>query len=75
MGERIALIDTGEFWQSMFSYIGSGMIEVGAKDWKESTLIDRYGEEILLISKPQMSHLADLVRPKLTAKIQQFLAQ
>lgn len=74
MGDRIALIDTGEFWQSMFSYIGSGIIEVGAKDWKESTLIDRYKPEIFLISKKQMSHLADLVRPQLTAKIQSFLA-
>ena len=74
-GERISLIDYGDFWSSMFTYIGQGMIEVSAKDWKESMLVERYGENIFLISKTQMQHLAGLVRPKLEAKITSYMAQ
>lgn len=74
-GERISLIDYGDFWGSMFSYVGQGMIEVSSKDWKESMLVQEYGESIFLISKTQMQHLASLVRPKLDAKIAQHYAQ
>ena len=74
-GPRISLIEYGDFWQSMFSYVGQGMIEVGSKDWKESMLVKEYNPNIFLISKTQMQHLASLVRPKLDAKIRQHYAQ
>jgi len=73
MGERIALIDTGEFWKSMFANIYDGSIIVDSKDWKRDMLVDRYGDEIFLISKTQMEYLASLVNPLLNAKIKQFL--
>jgi hypothetical protein len=68
MGERIALIDTGEFWKSFFTELGENFISIDAKDWKRDELVSRYGEEIFLISKPQMSELASLVKPLLKAK-------
>lgn len=74
-GERISLIDYGDFWNGMFAFIGQGMIEVGSKDWKESMLIQEYGENIFLISKTQLEYLSSLVRPQLEAKITQYLAQ
>jgi hypothetical protein len=74
MGERIALIDTGRFWKSFFSSIYQGAIEVDAKDRLRDELVERYGEEIFLISPKQMSYLAGLVRPKLEARINQYLS-
>jgi hypothetical protein len=68
MGERIALIDTGEFWKSFFTELGENFISIDAKDWKRDELVSRYGEEIFLISKPQMSELASLVKPLLKVK-------
>lgn len=73
--DRISLIDTGDFWKSMFTDIGYGTLSIEARDWKTDTLIDRYGENILLISKSQLLHLATLVYPILKAKVQQHYAQ
>lgn len=73
MGERIALIDTGEFWQSFFATIYQGTIEIDAKDWKRDRLVERYGEEIFMLSKSQMDYLASKVRPLLEAKINAYL--
>jgi len=75
MGERIALIDTGEFWKSFFTEVGENFISIDSKDWKRDELVQRYGDEIFLISKPQMSELATLVRPILKRKIDQHFAQ
>ena len=74
MGERIALIDTGRFWGSFFSSIYQGSIEIDSKDRLRDELVSRYGQEIFLISKPQMNYLASIVRPKLEAKINQYLS-
>lgn len=73
--DRISLIDTGAFWKSMFTDIGYGTLSIEARDWKTDMLIDRYGKEILLISKSQLSHLATLVQPLLKVKIDQHYAQ
>jgi len=75
MSDRIALIDTGEFWQSFFTELGENFISIDAKDWKRDELVQRYGAEIFLISKPQMSELATLVRPILKRKIDQHFAR
>ena len=74
MGERIALIDTGRFWDSMFSNIYKESIMVDSKDWKRDMLVEQYGNEIFLISEKQMSYLADLVRPHFFAKVNEILA-
>lgn len=75
MGQFIALIDTGEFWKSMFTEIKEGLISVDAKDWKRNELVQRYGEEIFMISDTQFKYLSSRVEPYLQAKITQYLAQ
>ena len=71
--DRITLLDTGDFWNSFFATIYQGSIEVDAKDWKRDMLVERYGEEIFMISKTQMSEIARIVRPRLEQKIKQYL--
>lgn len=75
MGNFIALIDTGEFWKSMFTTIKQGLISVDAKDWKRNELVQRYGESIFQISDTQFKYISTLVEPRLKAKIDQFYAQ
>lgn len=75
MGNRIALIDRGQFWASFFLNVYQGSIIVDADDKKRDMLVERYGDEIFLISKKQMEYLSTLVRPLLMAKINQYLAQ
>ena len=74
MGERIALIDTGQFWNSFFSSIYQGSIEIDSKDRLRDELVGRYREEIFLISKTQMNYLASIVQPKLKTKINEYLS-
>jgi len=69
MGERIALIDTGEFWNSMFLEVINGSFSVDSKDWKRDELVVRYGEEIFLVSDKQLEHIASLAYPLLKQEI------
>lgn len=65
LGDRIALIDTGEFWNSIFATAYKGSVEIDAKDWKRDELIARYDEEIFLLSKESLEELSELVHTEL----------
>lgn len=75
MGERIALIDTGEFWQSMFATPYDGMVEVDAKDWKRDELVERYGEEIFQLLPAQWKHIYSLAETEYKHRVYQWLNQ
>jgi hypothetical protein len=65
LGDRIALIDTGEFWNSIFATAYKGSVEIDAKDWKRDELVARYDEEIFLLSKESLEELSELVHTEL----------
>lgn len=75
MGDRIALIDRGDFWRSFFVDVSGGLIKIDAASLLRDELVKRYTDAIFLISKKQMEYLSTLVRPILMAKINQYLAQ
>ncbi len=65
LGDRIALIDTGEFWDSIFATAYKGSVEIDAKDWKRDELVARYDEEIFLLSKESLEELSELIHIEL----------
>ncbi len=65
LGDRIALIDTGEFWDSIFATAYKGSVEIDAKDWKRDELVARYDEEIFLLSKESLEELSELIHTEL----------
>lgn len=65
LGDRIALIDTGEFWNSIFATAYKGSVEIDAKDWKRDDLVARYDEEIFLLSKESLEELSELIHTEL----------
>lgn len=73
LGERIALYDLGDFWNSMFVLASYGSIEFSAKDRKTDMLVEIYGEAIFGLSDIQKEALAELARPILYEKIINFL--
>ena len=75
MGDRIALIDRGDFWKSFFLNMYQGSIIIDADDKKRDRLVDRFTDAIFLLSPKSMEYLSTLVRPLLMAKINQYLAQ
>lgn len=75
MGERIALIDTGDFWQSIFATPYDNMIEIDAKDWKRDELVERYGEVIFQLLPEQWKHIFSLVEEEYRKKVYAWLNQ
>ena len=75
MGARIALIDTGDFWKSMFTDVGYNSLTIDAKDWKKDMLIERYGEAILYIDPKNQEYLSTLILPRLKAKFDETFAK
>ncbi len=65
LGDRIALIDTGDFWESIFATAYKGSVEIDAKDWKRDELVARYDEEIFLLSKESLEELSELIHTEL----------
>lgn len=65
LGDRISLIDTGDFWESIFATAYKGSVEIDAKDWKRDELVARYDEEIFLLSKESLEELSELVHTEL----------
>lgn len=61
MGERIALIDTGDFWNSFLSQARSGKLFVSATDWKTDELISRYGKSIFDLDNESQIKLKELL--------------
>lgn len=72
LGDRIALIDTGEFWKSIFATAYKGSVEIDAKDWKRDELIARYGDEVFLLAEDSLEELSKLVFTKLKQRWNDF---
>ena len=75
MGERIALIDTGDFWNAMFLEVINGTFSIDSKDWKRDELVVRYGEEIFMLSDKQAEHIAGLAFPIIQEEVAKIYAQ
>ena len=75
MGDRIALIDTGDFWRSMFATAYDSMIEVDAKDWKRDMLVERYGEAIFQISHTQWEAIYEKAETDYKQRVTKWLNQ
>lgn len=75
IGERISLIDTGEFWRGFFATTYSGDIEVDSKEWKRDFLVERYGEEIFQVSVDSLSVIVEEMLPSLQKKVHDYLSR
>lgn len=75
MGERIALIDTGEFWKGFFASTYGGGIEVDSKEWKRDMLVERYGEEIFQLAPDSLETLVEDIFPSLQKKVHDYLSR
>ena len=74
LGDRIALIDTGEFWESIFATAYKGSVEIDAKDWKRDELIARYGDEVLLLADDSLEEISKLVFTKLKQRFDEHFS-
>ena len=75
MGDRIALIDTGEFWKGFFATTYKGGIEVDSKDWKRDMLVERYGEEVFQVARDSLETLVEEMLPSLQKKVHDYLSR
>ena len=73
MGERIALIDEGDFWRGMFAVVEGGSIFIDSTDWKSEMLIDRYGEEIFQMSSESLKSIVSEVFPEFKKKVHDYI--
>ncbi len=73
MGERIALIDEGDFWRGMFAVVEGGSIFIDSTDWKSEMLIDRYGEEIFQMSSESLKSIVSEIFPELKKKVHDYI--
>ena len=73
MGERIALIDEGDFWRGMFAVVEGGNIFIDSTDWKSEMLIDRYGEEIFQMSSESLKSIVSEVFPEFKKKVHDYI--
>lgn len=75
MGERIALIDTGDFWKGFFATAYNGGIEVDSKEWKRDMLVERYGEPIFQLAPDSLESLVEDLFPKLQKRVHDILSR
>ncbi len=73
MGERIALIDEGDFWRGMFAVVEGGSIFIDSTDWKSEMLIDRYGEEIYQASRSSLISIVNEVFPEFKKRVNDYI--
>lgn len=73
-GDRISLIDKGDFWNSFFVKAENGKLIFGATDWKTEDLIKTYGELVFGLAVEQRTELARLAKPILNKKILKYLS-
>ena len=74
-GDRISLIDKGDFWKSFFVKAENGKLLFDATDRKTEELIKTYGELVFGLSGIQKEALAELAKPILYEKILKYLRQ
>jgi hypothetical protein len=73
MGERIALIDEGDFWRGMFAVVEGGSIFIDSTDFKSEMLIDRYGEEIFQMSSESLKSIVSEVFPEFKKRVNDYI--
>ena len=74
LGDRISLIDTGDFWESIFATAYKGSVEIDAKDWKRDELIARYGDEVFLLADDSLEEISKLVYTKLKQRFNEHFS-
>jgi len=72
---RIALYDTGSFWDKMLISIENGKIKFYSTDTKAEMLENEYGSTIYGVGNIYMEALAEKANPILYKKIIDFLKQ
>ena len=74
LGDRIALIDTGEFWESIFATAYNGSVEIDAKDRKRDELIARYGDNVFLLAEDSLEEISKLVFTQLKKRFNEHFS-
>lgn len=71
MGRRIALIDTGDFWGSMWAKAENGNLTIFADDYKTIMLAERYGDKIFGLDPENHDllkfRLFEILKPKINS--------
>ena len=70
MGERIALIDTGEFWSKLITDSFGGSLIIDNKDrGLLAELESRYGDKILSLTAESRSQLIQMMLPDIQSRV------
>ena len=72
-GERIALYDTGEFWNKMWALAVNGELEIYSSDGKTEMLLATYGENVLGLTDDNIEQLFERVIPIIQDKMIQHI--
>lgn len=72
-GNKTDLYVTGDFQKEMRMRISGKEIEIYSSDWKETSLLERYGEEIFELNENFSAQSSDLTTPTFYNKIYAFL--
>ena len=72
-GERIALYDTGEFWNKMWVLSVNGELEIYSSDGKTEMLLATYGENVLGLTDDNIEQLFERVIPIIQDKMIQHI--
>ena len=72
-GERIALYDTGEFWNKMWVLAVNGELEIYSSDGKTEMLLATYGENVLGLTDDNIEQLFERVIPIIQDKMIQHI--
>lgn len=72
-GERIALYDTGDFWNKMWVLAVNGELEIYSSDGKTEMLLATYGENVLGLTDDNIEQLFERVIPIIQEKMIQHI--
>ena len=72
-GERIALYDTGDFWNKMWVLAVNGELEIYSSDCKTEMLLATYGENVLGLTDDNIKQLFERVIPIIQEKMIQHI--
>lgn len=73
VGDRISLIDTGDFWESMFAEVENGNLITDSRDWKTDMLVMRYGESILELAPDSLEFVVEKMFTQIQQKVYDHL--
>ena len=69
----VDLYDTGDFHESVFAEAFEDSFSMNATDPKTEMLQDKYGDEILGLTKPNIQVAGEIIKPTLIEKVRQQL--